>query len=115
MATHTPGPWEYGGVAGITTTFDREVNIYPPDASLTGGYQYSGPIAVVAVGEDAGGEANARLVAAAPDLLAACEAVIEAVGNPHSLTLLANLHGPGGLAECIMRLLQPAVAMAKGE
>ena len=47
--------------------FDREVEIYPPDASQTGGHQHAGPIALVSVGEDGG--ANARLIAAAPELL----------------------------------------------
>ena len=70
---HTPGPWECGGEAKIALTFDREANIFPPPAEKTGGYQYGGPVAVVAVSEDAGGLANARLVAAAPDLLAACK------------------------------------------
>ena len=70
---HTPGPWEFGGVANIATTFDSEVNIYPPKAG-PGEYQYSGPVAVVAVHDDSGGEANARLIAAAPDLLDALKA-----------------------------------------
>lgn len=73
-AKHTPGPWEAGGIASVALSFDREIYIFPPDAEQTGGYQYGGPIAVVAVDDDAGGTANARLIAAAPDLLSACEA-----------------------------------------
>jgi hypothetical protein len=72
----TPGPWEYGGVAGVALTFDAEVNVFPPSAEKTGGYQYGGPVAVVSVGEDAGGEANAWLIAAAPDLLRAVRALL---------------------------------------
>ncbi len=69
---HTPGPWELGRTRTILEYprmcfFDREVEIYPPDASQTGGHQHAGPIALVSVGEDGG--ANARLIAAAPELL----------------------------------------------
>lgn len=64
MDGHTPEPWELGGVAEIALTFDREINIFPPSHEKTGGYQYGGPIAVVAVSEDAGQSANAiRIVA----------------------------------------------------
>jgi hypothetical protein len=72
----TPGPWECGGEARIALTFDREANVFPPDAEKTGGYQYGGPVAVVSVSDDAGGLANAHLISAAPDLLAACEAAL---------------------------------------
>jgi hypothetical protein len=68
-AKHTPGPWEAGGITrdrfvlpggddgeGIFEMGD--VNIFPP----TG---HAGPVAIAA------GEANARLIAAAPDMLEA--------------------------------------------
>ncbi len=75
MASFTPGPWTNGGAAKINLTFDSEANIFPPSAG-PGEYQYGGPVAVVSVSEDAGGEANANLIAAAPDLLAVCEMVV---------------------------------------
>lgn len=77
-AAHTPGPWESGGEAKIALTFDREANIFPPSAGA-GEYQYGGSVAVVAVSGIAGGEANAALIAAAPDLLVACETVATAL------------------------------------
>lgn len=73
MDKHTPGPWTNGGEARIATTFDREANIFPPDAAETDGYQHAGPVAVVAIRY---GEANARLIAAAPELLDGCNALL---------------------------------------
>ena len=69
---HTPGPWEIGRARSVREYprmcyFDAEIEVFPPDASQTGGYQHAGPIALVSVGEDGG--ANARLIAAAPELL----------------------------------------------
>jgi hypothetical protein len=74
---HTPGPWEAGGLTrdrfvlpgetegeGIFSMGD--VNIFPP----TG---HAGPVAIAA------GEANARLIAAAPELLAALIQVREII------------------------------------
>ncbi len=67
---HTPGPWEMADSAyktsdGEGTIFsDGDWHIFPPLGEL-------GPIAVV------GGEANARLIAAAPELLRDLEEAIE--------------------------------------
>lgn len=87
---HTPGPWEkshhqHGIAVGtpnawqyVAHNFDKppyegdlaeEYGIYPPLGE-------SGPVAIVA------GENNARLIAAAPDLLAACEAALEELYAP---------------------------------
>lgn len=74
-ARHTPGPWSFGGENVVNFVFDREGCIHPP-LSNAGEYQYAGPIAIVAINEDAGGTANARLIAAAPDLLEACEELL---------------------------------------
>lgn len=60
MNKHTPIPWELTDQVAHPFTFDDECNIYPPDASRTGGYQHSGPIAVVAIGEC--GTANANFI-----------------------------------------------------
>ena len=60
-AQHTPGPWSidraYGDCCVAGRDGDRIAAVY--------GYDY---------GED---EANAALIAAAPDLLAACQAVLD--------------------------------------
>jgi len=73
---HTPGPWEMGGECSICTTFDRECAIYPPTAGPDE-YQYGGPIAIVSISSDSGDEANAHLIAAAPDLLAALQGLVD--------------------------------------
>ena len=43
----TPRPWECGGEAQISLTFDRECNIFPPDTIKTHGFQFGGPVAVI--------------------------------------------------------------------
>ncbi len=84
----TPGPWEQSRHergklvcnpnqweikkhefpnAPYEGDFENEYGIYPPSGER-------GPVALVA------GEVNARLIAAAPDLLAACKAMLELPG-----------------------------------
>lgn len=73
-AKHTPGPWtisppqrERDGHRAIYFSEQRE--IYPPDAERPAD-QHGGPLAVVSLSTECG-EANAALLMAAPDLLAA--------------------------------------------
>ena len=72
-AQHTPGPWEMSkgppaGVPGRSLTSSPGWTVYAPDKLNPDGhlvvacYTYS--------------EANARLIAAAPDLLAACKLLL---------------------------------------
>lgn len=71
MTTHTPGPWfvEVDDQSGIGRT--RAVYV----CSTTGWPE--GQLARVNIQDGLGErEANARLIAAAPDLLAACEALV---------------------------------------
>ena len=63
-AKHTPGPWEAGHYNGTPTIFDSRGNGTIPLATVHD----------VTTGDP---EANARLIAAAPDLLAACEALAQ--------------------------------------
>ena len=63
--THTPGPWTLRAVQPGEAVFKR------PFWEI--GAEVSGKGVAFAFGND---EANARLIAAAPDLLAACKAVI---------------------------------------
>lgn len=72
---HTPGPWEvYGGTrAGIDKedgSFSIVVAGYDDDECGIYGHT------------DAEAAANARLIAAAPDLLAACRAALEGQSIP---------------------------------
>lgn len=82
---HTPGPWKATFTA---TSPSREV------------WANSGPVTVLSVTTT---EANARLIAAAPDLLVACEA---------ALTLLEN--SPLANSETAEQL-RVALAKAQGE
>ena len=73
-ARHTPGPWELEGP--VQFTFHIKKGDVPIASVYTGRF---GP----AASPDAEGEANARLIAAAPDLLAA-------LPDPTKLDLLAD-------------------------
>jgi hypothetical protein len=76
---HTPGPWTVNSEGQITDLQGRTIvpNVHahnvPSNAFPRGSGQY--------VAEDDGGVANARLIAAAPDLLDALEEAIEVVGS----------------------------------
>jgi hypothetical protein len=82
---HTPGPWD-----------TKEGQIYPEESGRT--------LALITYYDRDNKEdvANARLIAAAPELLEACEAVYANL-NP------AYLHN-----RLCMRLLQKAIEKAKG-
>lgn len=69
MSTHTPGPWRYDGPDCF-----MDYNILPADdhtGALAGVVNNGRPPAEVA--------ANARLMAAAPELLVACEMLLGTV------------------------------------
>jgi hypothetical protein len=66
MAAHTPGPWNV----------KYELNVDGPNRrgiALTNIYSTNGPDELDVIEEN---KANAQLIAAAPDLLAACEALL---------------------------------------
>lgn len=75
---HTPGPWE------IARTSDMEIFIRHP-SDIEG--RKPGYFAEVRrfTSNDAEVEANARLIAAAPDLLAALVEIVETLGQPNTL------------------------------
>ncbi|HEX5499834.1 MAG TPA: hypothetical protein VFX03_11425 [Thermomicrobiales bacterium] len=90
---HTPGPWHVGTNDGLSVEIytDRESAFSP--ASVHNG------------GNDVEALANARLVAAAPALLDACECFLEASEGPaRGLFDLENARA----------LMRAAVEMAKG-
>ncbi len=66
--THTPGPWEH---------YERVDREYPYGVRSQGGKAGEGPCHLASVRWGAmGGEANAKLIAAAPALLEALEAFL---------------------------------------
>lgn len=100
-AGHTKGPWLYGASYG-----NDSVRIETPDGKIIGAIRNQRMI-----GQEQGrpvyewddeGDANARLIAAAPDLLAALEAAQDAIE--------ADLHdGP------TLRQIKAAIAKAKAK
>ena len=94
---HTPGPWHIG-----VRTFHAGRDVYGPKGE---------PVAVAddAITATPEAEANARLIAAAPDLLAALEA----------LTACASMSGPAGTTAYLisnerMQAARAAIAKATG-
>lgn len=74
-AQHTPGPWEHLGTDSDGSGYDI-VAAGPDDLRRTG------PLALVGGwGKMAEQNANARLIASAPDLLAACRKLREALAS----------------------------------
>jgi hypothetical protein len=98
MSGHTPGPWK----------LTEETTIGRP--CITGRIGLIAMLAVHDVGDaewDAD-TANARLIAAAPDLLAACEAVLS------NLDHLSDVWGQEGVTRTVQDRLRAAIAKAKG-
>lgn len=113
MTQHTPGPWIYA-----QDTDDRIIIAAPWSDKVRsrdsfGFGDYRG-IHVAAIRHHAGAgmaprwhaEANARLIAAAPDLLAACQAAIRVV-NEYTTEPI-----PAGVYSRLARVLGDAIAKA---
>ena len=93
--SHTPGPWEYDGLFTIFIT-DSAGNEWH--------------IASIKHHQDEVSKANARLIAAAPELLEACQAAFDWLGR-------FGAHAPiifGG-EQHLHDILHAAIAKAKGE
>lgn len=108
---HTPGPWEYLESKGGAWF------IYPP-AEADGSAQPIRPKIRIPKRATKEMKANAYLIAAAPDMLTALEAVI-ARGCSCSSTEDPNWHAPGSFSgqvpPCPIPLVQAAIRKAKGE
>jgi hypothetical protein len=107
LSTHTPGPWSLCGKVNHEThpvMVDwRQDVIGPPDPSRAGS---SLVVATIINRDSPQGEANAALIAAAPDLLAALVACKAAAEN-QSLTPSARL-------ELVRDYATPAIVLAGG-
>jgi len=98
---HTPGPWHANGTQIIGPSGKRD--------------QY-----VADVARDVGAEAalaNARLIAAAPELLAACVRLERELNAWHTWRgeTVANYRGSDGAAECGEIIGQARAAIARAE
>jgi len=77
---HAPGPWRIGAPYGhLTTKILAHGGTYVVGTVFTRRWDTS--LSVNATVPDAQGEANARLIAAAPALVMACEAVMRPDGH----------------------------------
>jgi len=108
MNTHTPGPWYHHEHETETARITNSVDQYTCKRGpwITPGIR----IADIWATDLPGGAENARLIAAAPDLLAACEAIRSCGTSPESgegVAVLATFEILSGLCAAIRR--------AKGE
>ena len=96
MTGHTLGPWTVTAFmreADASAPTGRRARIVSSGCETADGYLVSAANASVADVKRRGGLADARLIAAAPDLLAACEAVVKWVrGEQGSVESLNDLH-----------------------
>jgi hypothetical protein len=76
MAKHTSGPWTR--LVGERFKHDSSAGVKGPD-----GLYIAAALDLNRYDKDDEVEANARLIAAAPDLLAACEAALPEIYHPY--------------------------------
>lgn len=71
MSGHTPGPWESGFAGGITgpTAVGYGRNFHPIAKPGGAGHNVGASVVAAVAMKDPNWEANARLIAAAPDML----------------------------------------------
>lgn len=69
MSNHTPGPWEYHAYFSECYEQGEELNIYAGDVKIISGCGCCGSPTIR-------NEADARLIATAPELLEACKKLI---------------------------------------
>lgn len=108
MNTHTPGPWNLGGVSNPRT--DPRYSIWGP----TPPGKQSGEWIAKDVAK-----ANARLIAAAPELLAALKAILEAFDRRVFVRNVRHDDDPNWAIDLIPHLAalanaQTAIAKAEG-
>lgn len=113
MMTHTPGPWEIELVAPSYNVGYR-FHIWPGGR---GGWMIAAITNASKSSEDSRCEANARLIAAAPDLLEAAEAALVTLEDEYGANYCeCQPDSPGHpVSTCEGCKLRAAIAKAKGE
>ena len=105
MGAHTPGPWSVHKARDIPDSFEIHWEIRSaPELNSSTGWGVVNVHRVLRAGGHAEGEANARLIAAAPELLEALEAAMLLVD-------MSTSYRRQGIAQ----QSRAAIAKAKGE
>lgn len=99
---HTPGPWKFGESTRFTNNGVRTMPLIP--IIQADGDPFLFEVALVWDLNDERTQSNARLIAAAPELLEACEQVA-----------LAAEYGNLGTNNSAVATARAAIAKAKGE
>ncbi len=107
--SHTPGPWFVREPDPDERQADIAEGLAPEDMELTEVYAEDGGEQVCYVMNDTPAEAsNARLIAAAPELLAACRQLLEWAREEYQSEVNEDALGP------IWRAASGAIAKAEG-
>ena len=108
---HTPGPWEYVKTTVQETGQRERINriVIGTPRNKNGGRFVAAEIIGPWCGEEERHEADARLISAAPDLLAALEKTLKIVIRCGTET------GPGDTTALAIESARAAIAKAKGE
>lgn len=102
MAAHTPGPWHVGGPCKEWVNDSRNMNICRVNATVS-----VTPLGKTVGDGDASRNANAHLIAAAPELLEACKTWAEMWRN--------NYPDPDDFERTAWQFRQIEEAVAKAE
>ncbi len=113
MSMHTKRPWTYELGDGIWMIgCDEDYNFATVYINESGDEEIEG-----LQSDPTTAEANARLIAAAPDLLAACKAVLEGLqAAPHAITDVIWINPPWvapAVHETIFERLEAVIAKAE--
>lgn len=110
---HTSGPWsvEWPDEDEQHQIYHDERELHDPYAKLSSGdwFKFAKVIVFVQGNPDEQGKANARLIAASPDLLEACQAFVD------RYEYLAKLWGEEGVSRGVADKIRAAIKKAKGE
>lgn len=104
-AQHTPGPWRFDGQAGATLAFAKK-----HDTALM--VRARGATVAEVIPHGTATEPNARLIAAAPELLEALKACLESFSQAHAHRKLKA--ASDGSIICACDLARAAIAKATG-
>lgn len=103
MSNHTPGPWAEKECVGEVI----EIRAGCPSYPIATMNRDKAPFKTK--GSEEREKANARLIAAAPELLDACETALNALCGPH------GIKGPGTPEHHAREELRAAIRKARGE